>query len=359
MKTAGTATLIYVLSIFLGGCDEARKNGHPPVQNYSVSYIEKPAGGTTFSLGEPIEIVLKLRSVPEDLKSAFIMVDDSVYYSSSEKKDNYSFIFTDSSMEMGTHVIRTKIELKEKTEEQRTTITIVSNKAPVNYTYDIVNTFRHDPQAYTQGLIIDNGIMYEGTGLQGQSDIRVVNLFTGEFTTKYKLDDQYFGEGITIIGDKLYQLTYQHRIGFIYDKNTFEKTGEFSYNSEGWGLTHDGNHLIMSDGTNKLYFIDPEKMTIAKTLEVYDNRGPQHYLNELEYINGEIWANVYQTETIVVIDPSNGQIKSRINLSGIIEWEGDMDVLNGIAYDQRTGKIYVTGKRWPKIFEIKISEAEV
>lgn len=225
--------------------------------------------------------------------------------------------------------------------------------------FRVVETFPHDRKAFTQGLAYENGFLYEGTGLNGASTLRKVEINTGTVLQSISLPDEYFGEGITLWKDTIVQLTWQSRKGFVYDKATFQKLREFEYPTEGWGLTHDGAHLIMSDGTASLYFLDPDAFVEVRTLQVRDERGPVSRLNELEYINGFIYANVWQTDRIVRIDPSNGQVVGQVDLSGLLPLADripPVDVLNGIAYDAEGDRVFVTGKWWPKLFHIDFVE---
>jgi len=228
------------------------------------------------------------------------------------------------------------------------------------YTYRIINEYPHDSNAFTQGLFFHNGYLYEGTGRYGASSIRRVDLQTGEVLQNHALDSRYFGEGITLFGDTLYQLTWTSRTGFIYDKESFDQLGTFNYPTQGWGLTNDNSRLIMSDGSATLYFLDPETLQNTGELLVTYNNAPVTRLNELEYINGEIYANVYMTDYIVTINPLSGQVTGWINLQGLLsssEQPASMEsVLNGIAYDSTGGRLFVTGKLWPKIFEIELVE---
>jgi glutamine cyclotransferase len=227
------------------------------------------------------------------------------------------------------------------------------------YGYQVINTYPHDPTAFTQGLIYQDDIFYEGTGLVGQSTLRKVDPETGEVQQRYDLSHDFFGEGITIFGDKLYQLTWQSHVGFVYDKDSFELLQTFSYPTEGWGLTHDGERLIMSDGTANLYFWDPETLQEIDRVEVRDQQGqPITQLNELEYIEGEVYANVWRTDQIVRINPDTGQVLGWITLSGLLstaDLAQPVDVLNGIAYDAETERLFITGKWWPKLFEIELT----
>ena len=231
-----------------------------------------------------------------------------------------------------------------------------SDAIPV-YTYNIVNTYPHDRSAFTQGLVFEDGFLYEGTGLYGQSTLRRVELETGDILQIRGLPDQFFGEGITVYGNEIIQLTWQSNVGFVYDKNSFDLLQQFNYSTEGWGITHDGERLIMSDGTSKLHFLDPQTFEEIGQLAVFDDNGPVTRLNELEYVQGEIYANVWQTDRIARISPATGRVVGWIDLEGILTAEDrsePVDVLNGIAYDADTDRLFVTGKLWPKLFEIDL-----
>ncbi|MEZ4864161.1 MAG: glutaminyl-peptide cyclotransferase [Caldilineaceae bacterium] len=228
---------------------------------------------------------------------------------------------------------------------------------PPVYTYEVVSVYPHDPDAFTQGLLFDEGILYEGTGLYGHSSVRQVDLESGKVKRITQLSDQYFGEGIVIVGDRLLQLTWREETGFSYDKNTFALLAQFSYPTEGWGITFDGQELIMSDGTAWLYRWDPETLAQVGAVEVHDGTTPVVRLNELEYVKGEIFANIWQTDLIARIDPATGKVVGWIDLTGLLDPADRLpgtDVLNGIAYLPTADRLFVTGKRWPKLFEIRL-----
>lgn len=239
-------------------------------------------------------------------------------------------------------------------------VNIYSDVVPAKNGYRVVHTYPHDKEAFTQGLFYNNGVLYEGTGQEAGSSLREVDLATGKVLRQHNLDPALFGEGITLFRDRIYQVTWRNKVGFIYNKSDFSLVNKVFYQTEGWGLTTIDNRIVMSDGTNVLYFLDPETFTVASRLEVCDNKKKVDQLNELEYIRGEIWANIWQTDLIARIDPSSGKIKAYIDLSGIFpeseRRKTDADVLNGIAFDQQTGRIFITGKRWPKLYEITITE---
>jgi len=228
--------------------------------------------------------------------------------------------------------------------------------API-WGYEVIAEYPHDADAYTQGLVIVDGVLYEGTGLEGRSSLRRVDLETGEVLQRTEIDDEHFGEGVAVFGGRIYQLTWQTGTCFVYDRETFELEETFSYDTEGWGLTTDDTQLIMSDGSNRLVFRDPETFEETDHVDVMDGDVPVSYLNELEYIDGEVWANVYTTDWIVRIDPVNGDVTGWIDLTGLLTLEdvsAPVDVLNGIAQDPDTGQVYVTGKLWPTLFEIEL-----
>lgn len=232
-----------------------------------------------------------------------------------------------------------------------------SPKSVLNYTYAIVNRYPHDLNAFTEGLAYENGFLYEGTGLNGRSSIRKVDLNTGDILQIHEIPDQYFGEGITLYKDTLIQLTWKSHTGFVYNQKTFKLLSQFSYPTEGWGLTCDSDHLIMSDGSSTLYFLNPDTYKITGEIEVRDKTIPITNINELEYINGDIFANIWQTNKIAIIEPSNGQVTGYIDLSGLLsdqDYTGKVGVLNGIAYDATSDRLFVTGKLWPLLFEIKL-----
>jgi glutamine cyclotransferase len=230
--------------------------------------------------------------------------------------------------------------------------------APVpKYGYEIVNIWPHDPSAFTQGLVFFDGKMIESTGQEGRSTLRNVDLETGRILKKADVPEPYFAEGIALLNNKIYQLTWQHQLGFVYDAHSFQKVGDFEYDGEGWGLTTDGRSLLLSDGSNRIRFLDPDSFRVTKTIAVTDGKIPVTYLNELEFVNGEIYANIWHDDRIAAIDPLTGRVTAWIDLTGLLQ-PGDVQdteaVLNGIAYDQSSKRLFVTGKLWPRLFEIKI-----
>jgi glutaminyl-peptide cyclotransferase len=225
------------------------------------------------------------------------------------------------------------------------------------YTYEVVNVFPHDPAAFTQGLVFHQGVLYESTGLNGASSLRKVELETGRVLKRLDMPAQYFAEGLVLFNGRLLQLTWQNQVGFVYDQESFQQLSTFNYVGEGWGLAHDGQSLILSDGTSQIRFLDPNNFQVQRTLNVKDRGRDVIRLNELEYVNGEIFANIWFTDRIARINPQTGVVNGWIDLAGLLSQQdnnGRADVLNGIAYDAAADRLFVTGKLWPKLFEIRL-----
>ncbi|NLL43347.1 MAG: glutaminyl-peptide cyclotransferase [Firmicutes bacterium] len=226
------------------------------------------------------------------------------------------------------------------------------------HAFEVVERYPHDPDAFTQGLVFHGGFLYEGTGLYGHSSLRRVNLADGEVLARTELAQQFFGEGIAILGERIYQLTWREERGFVYDLATLELIEQFSYAGEGWGLTADGEYLIMSNGTDQITYLDPDSFRPVRQITVSSQEGPIWHLNELEYIDGEILANIWFDHRICRIDPGTGKVLGWIDLSSLYETEKqadpDADVVNGIAYDHDNQRLFVTGKLWSHIYEIRL-----
>ncbi len=228
--------------------------------------------------------------------------------------------------------------------------------------YEIVAVYPHDTAAYTQGLLWHDGYLYEGTGRSGTSSLRKVNPQTGEVVQQVPLPSEYFGEGIALLGDRIFQLTWRSKRGFIYDAASFERVGEFRYDTEGWGLTSDGTHLIMSDGSANLFFLDSRSQEVVRTVRVHEDGDDIDDLNELEYIGNLVYANVWHSDIVFEIDPVSGAVVGHIDFSDLLAGERPRSseaVLNGIAYSPDNGHLYVTGKLWPKLFEIRLTSGDL
>ena len=242
-------------------------------------------------------------------------------------------------------------------------ITVLATEPPSVYSYDIVNTFLHDPSSYTQGLEFQGQILYESTGKKGASVVRKINFDSGEVLKEIALDNNVFGEGITIMNNKLYQLTWQSGLGYVYDASNLNRLESFSYgkSKEGWGLCNDGERIYKSDGTEKIWLLNPETLVEEDYIETVTNKSVFNKANELEYVNGKIYANVYQKESMMIIDAKSGAIEGVINFGGLKskvkkgkEWDDANSVLNGVAFNKERGTFFVTGKNWDKLFEVKI-----
>jgi len=236
-------------------------------------------------------------------------------------------------------------------------VSLLSDITPVTYRYKVVKSYPHDRHAYTQGLVYDEGFFYEGTGQLGQSTLRKVEAQTGKVISQVNLDGSLFGEGVALLGDRIYQLTWTTKVGFVYDKNTLSQLNKIYYQTQGWGLTTMDNKLVMSDGTNVIWFLDAD-FNVLSSVEVWDNKGIVENLNELEMIDGELWANIWQTDHIARIDPVTGKVLGYVELSNILSREDrsqETDVLNGIAWDAVNKRLFVTGKYWPRLFEITVT----
>ena len=264
---------------------------------------------------------------------------------------------------VGKHAVTALAFYPNKSKKLNNSIEVLAKEAPAVYSYKIVNIYPHDKGAYTQGLEYKNGYLYESTGRNGESTLRKVELKTGEVLQKVDLDKKYFGEGMTIFNNKIYWLTWHARKGFIYDFETFKQLGSFNYtnSNQGWGLTHNNFELIKTDGSNKVWFLDANTQEEKRSIQVYTNKYPVDNLNEIELINGKIFANKWQQNSIVIINPETGVVEGVANLNGLRDivakdqtLEPQDDVLNGIAYDAENNRLFVTGKHWGKLFEIEL-----
>jgi glutaminyl-peptide cyclotransferase len=316
-----------------------------------------PEENSGFKLHEPVKVVMEPTEkdkLPDSLKLFF---DGNLMATMKASPWEYTI--------NGNHTITTGRKSLKVTAfregKQQNTITrfliFYSDVIPEKYSYKVVNSYPHDREAFTQGLVYDGGRLFEGTGQKAGSSLREVELSTGKVIRQQNLDAALFGEGIAIFGDRIFQVTWEDKVGFVYDKASFNVINKIYYPTEGWGLATIDNKIAMSDGTNIISFYEPETFTAVRKIEVYDNKKKVDKLNELEYINGEIWANIWMTDLIARIDPASGKVLSYIDLKGLLpekERQADTDVLNGIAFDSQGGRIFVTGKKWPWLYEIKI-----
>lgn len=284
---------------------------------------------------------------------------DSVIYTLNGKKISKKFALNNH--KLGKHNVEATVYFNNEKQTANTNITILNNEAPKIYTFKIINEYPHDITSYTQGIEFFNDTIYESTGQYRESKLRKLNYKTGKVIKNINLADEYFGEGLTILNDKIYQLTWQEGTGFVYDINSFDKLSSFKYGNskEGWGLCNDDNTIYKSDGTEKIWLLNPETLVEQDYIQVFTNKGKIGRINELEWVNGQIYANIYQKNGVAIINPKNGAVIGVIDFSSLkkkVTQHEKLDVLNGIAYNPKTKTIFVTGKRWDKLFEVEILE---
>ena len=338
---------IVLIASFFVGC----KSNQSP--NSKSSNFISPEAGTLIKSGESVKLKLSFTDLVVDSVQYFI---DSTKVG--VKADTSSLNVETNRIPLGSRLITAKVFTKGIAETVSTNIIITSSTIPENYGFKIVNTFQHDTASYTEGLEYHNGFFYESDGEYGASSLRKTTL-NGKVVQKIDLEAKYFGEGITLIGDKIIQLTYKEGLGFEYDKSTFKLIKTFPYNHtvEGWGLAFDGKTIYNTDGSNKIYKLNSNTYQSTGYIEIYDDKGPVTQLNELEWVDGKLYANIYTSDLIAIINPKTGEVEAYVNLmtlpKGKVQDESN-DVLNGIAYDSAKKRLFVTGKKWPNLFEIKI-----
>ncbi len=349
-----------VVAVVLAGCFFSqcgeKKQEHRSLRIKKMTKVVSPANGAKLTLNDDWNFAVEPAQDTVSVDSFTVNIGTTPVFSSAQKKPAQPYPF------VGRHNITYAVYLSNGKKEVHTqSVTLLAPQEPEAYTYRKQNTFTHDPDAFIQGLFYENGFLYESTGHRGESTLRKVNPGTGSVVQKIDLEQEYFGEGITAYKDEIYMLTWESRKGFVYDKKDFKLLREFGYPTEGWGITTMGDTLVMSDGSENLYLMDPASFTQLGRLQVYDHEGAVKGLNELEYIDGKIYANIYQTDYIAIIDASTGAVTGKINLAGIFDrnnYGRRSDVLNGIAYNPDNKHLYVTGKWWPKLYEIEIIKTE-
>ncbi len=326
---------------------ESSKPQKKEVKKIAIQF-QKPEKGKVIKYGEDVSVSL-------ELPDTTLFIDSVQYFVNGTNVKPKQKMLSSKTFKAGKNTIKATAFINGQAINTETYVIVVSKNPPKKLKVKKLKSYPHDVTAYTQGLIFTDGFLYEGTGQPKESMLKKINLEKNELIQSYNLPGDVFGEGIVLHNDKIYQLTWQSRRAFVYDIKTFEMIHEFEYYTEGWGITNYYDNLIMSDGTQNLYVLDPESFSVIDQLQVTSNVGPINNLNELEWIKGEIWANVYLTNTIVVIDPKTGFVERELDLSDLVPdtYANPYDnVLNGIAYDANKDKIYVTGKRWPVLYEI-------
>jgi glutamine cyclotransferase len=347
--------VIMLITVALPNCATKSKRSRKPVTSIKIN-----KKGNSFVSGTNLTFLTNTKIKNGSLKNIKFILDGTTI-NESDNLENEIKVDT-KNLTMGFHTLKVLVTKEDGVKgENYKKFEVISDIIPTKYSINIKNSFPHNTNFFTQGFQYYNGFIYEGTGQRNESGIFKTNLKSGKTLQELRMDDKYWGEGITIMNNKIYQLTYTLQTGFVYDLNTFETIKSWNYKyKEGWGLTNDGNLLIMSDGSDIIRFLNPETFKEVKRIHVYNNREPVAKLNELEYINGEIWANVWTTFTIVRIDPYSGKVLGEIDMKPLnivlLTSKKTTDVLNGIAWDKETNKIYVTGKLWPNTFEIEVIE---
>lgn len=328
-------------------------------ENVSITF-STPNQGDNFNIGDEIHIKL---DVPANTKvdSVIYLLDGKLL---SKHANADSILLPSKNLQLGYRMISAIVTQGDKKDTINTNIVLKTNLVPKQLSYKVLSSFPHDTSAYTEGLAFVDGKLLESTGEKGASELKYVDLKSGKTLQRTKLDPQYFGEGSLKIGDKIIMLTWQENLGFIFDAKTFKQIGTFPYQNsrEGWGLTFDGKNILRTDGTNRIWSMNPTTFKEESYLEVYDNNGQVNNLNELEFINGKIYANVYLTNKIVIINPTTGVVESQIDLTALVPKnfykttdEIQNNVLNGIAWDAKGKRLFVGGKKWPKLYQIEIA----
>jgi glutaminyl-peptide cyclotransferase len=332
-----------------------------PVDAASVKLIKmlSPEENASFKLKEPVRVVMNVADKDRVPDSVVISFDGKAVTTLKSAPWEYT-IPAAYTVTTGRKSLKVTAFRGERSQNPVTRfIVIYSDITPKRYGYKVVHVYPHDIEAFTQGLVYDKGVLFEGTGQKTGSTLREVELQSGKVIRQHNLDASLFGEGIALYRDRIYQVTWENKVGFIYDKATFNLINKIYYPTQGWGLTTVNDKILMSDGTNILAFYEPDMFTMVSRIEVYDNEKKVDSINELEYINGEIWANIWMSDLIARIDPTSGKVLAYIDLKGILpesDKTAETDVLNGIAYDKEANRIFVTGKKWPKLFEIRLTE---
>ncbi|MEO6976731.1 MAG: glutaminyl-peptide cyclotransferase [Mucilaginibacter sp.] len=332
--------------------------GCKPKSTEDKSITVSPEAGTSYKTGDVVQVKAHYStSVKAD--SVVFLVDSSRV---GAKKDSSAFALKTDSMAVGPRVITARVYSGGKPQETSTNIVLLPAKAPVEYAFKVEKTFPHDTTSFTEGLIYQDGVIYESSGGTvaeniGRSNLRKVDLTSGKILKKVMNDTNIFAEGISIVGNKLIQLTWKSKIGYEYNKDTFALLKTFPNNVgvEGWGLCFDGKKLYMDDSTNRIWFLDKDNYRQIGSIDVYDDKGAVNKINELEYIDGKLYANIWETDNIVIIDPKTGTVTGKIDLTNLYpksKRTPTADVLNGIAYDAATKRIFITGKKWPKMYQV-------
>lgn len=348
--------LITAIALLAFDCN----NNTKPDNNISID----PEAGTIYKTGD--KLAIKAHYGKDMKPDSVVYLIDSVKVGS--QKDSTALSLKTDNMPLGPRTITTKVYRAGQSQEISTNIVLLPSKAPEEYTFKVEKVFPHDTASFTEGLFFHDGYLYESAGgyadpppgqeKMNQSDLRKVDLATGKLLQKTMVSPKAFAEGIAMVGDKIIQLTYHEKIGYVYDRTSFKLLNTFTNNVgvEGWGMCFDGKKLYTDDSTNRIWFLDKDNYRQTGYIDVYDDKGAVNEVNELEYINGKLYANIWKTDTIIAINPKTGAVLQRINLADLYPKDKrtlSADVLNGIAYDGKTQRIFLTGKRWPHVYQVK------
>lgn len=349
--------LLVLTSTFISCSEQGNKEESSSPRIKNSTSLSEPTYNSIYNIGDSISFIIDLNNTEVGIDSIQIKTDKQGW-----RTESKTYKLSSGKLSPGKNYFDVTIFLNnQKSEQKRVQVILKSDITPKPYTYQVIDQRPHDSEAFVQGLFFDNGKLYESSGQWSLSYLREVDPNSGQTINKTQIKDQYFGEGSTVIGDEIYMLTWKSNTGLVFDKESLKPIREFNYPTEGWGLTTKDDTLIMSDGTEILRFMESTGFTEVKSIEVYDNKHAIDNLNELEFIDGYIYANRWTTDWIYKIDPTTGKVLAKIDLSGLIDrsnYDFEIDVLNGIAYDKNTNKIYVTGKNWPLLFEVEFIEQQ-
>jgi glutamine cyclotransferase len=344
--------LLLVIITVMYGCSSCNKN------EKSADITVSPEAGTSYKSGTDVTVKV---SIPSNIKAdSIVYLLDSARIAS--RKDSSALVLKTDTLSLGPRVITAKVFTAGKSQDGTTNIVLVAAKEPEQYTYQVIRKFPHDTSAYTEGFQYYNGYLYESTGNYGHSAMKKVDLETGKTVEETKLDKKYFGEGFAIVGDKIVQLTYREKTGFVYDLNTFKTLSTFPFNigEEGWGMCSDGKKLYTDDGTNRIWFLDKNNYKSIGSIDVYAGQTPMDSVNELEFIDGKLYSNIYTRDTILVINPKTGAVDQIVDMKNLwplkdrpANYDNAQNVLNGIAWDEKGRRLFVTGKKWPYVYQVK------
>jgi glutamine cyclotransferase len=348
--------LLAALSLSVYSCKDKNTTTTGEVNGVDITLFSP--GAYNYDGGDTVKMMAKY---PASLK-----VDSVVYLLDSVRigavKDSSYINIETTGMKLGAKTVMAKVYQGGKSQDVTASIYLKASSPPELLTYKVIRKFPHDTSAYTEGLLYQDGYLYESTGNKGQSDIRRVDLETGKVLQRTKLEDKYFGEGSAIVGDKIVMFTWKEKVGFVFDKKTFKQIGQFNNNVgiEGWGVTFDGNNLYLDDSSNRIWLLDKNDYHQTGFIDVFDNNGPVEQINELEYIDGKIYANIFTYDTIITIDPKTGAVLQSVNMTGLYPYkdrpanfDGENNVLNGIAWDAKGKRLFVTGKKWPWVYQVE------